>query len=1234
MPGLNRIILIDTHLPDVVELKLDGHTNICGTNASGKTTLQRLIPVFYGEYPSRVVPATRDSFEKWYLPRTSSYIIYEYTRFEGDLCQAVLSSTGTGVNYRFIGKPFDRSDYLLEQKNGEFVSVGSAELARVLKRNGIMVSSQLSTKDFRAVIQNDQSVLTQSSHARELLGYARVFSLTDTANPVRHIEKLAKAVHSKEGKMETIKTMIAAIMEEDGVQPPTSNLSRQRVDDWIGECALIKSFDGIRPQFLQLEQAHLGLEQTEAQLQALQGAFENDSAQLETAQTQYAEQMETVAVDLKQEEALWRSDQDSLNQTISAARADIDKHTSDLDTIEDEYAAWQDKNIEQLKEDVEQLPHWERALENAEKRYDMLTGEHQDTEATFNRRLAEMADTTSAALDELQAQRMEQSEALAQHKQEAQNKEQEVKARFAEQLQKLNDEHNEQAQSLKLQQAETQSALKNAGFNAFEQSQLDLLDAAIKEAQSVEDSAQDDVRAERQTLSQTQEKRDIARRDLDEKRDTYRKAQSVVDEVNRLLFPGEGTLLEFLRAGKPDWPITLGKVIKPELLESKKLNPRLVDAKNENHENTNFFGVELDLESVVEPEAGANESALQEKLQAAETQLNDALVAQNASETELAQANEAVRNAELSLTQKENAAKSAQANRKRMQRDRDAQLNEYQVALQERKQTAQKKLSNIESSLKKLKNQHEQEQESLADQQRDAVTEQTFHWQQVMEDAQASIQRIDSQIATLKKDAENEKASLRAWLENELNNKGVDVDEIGQLKKDVAKYKADISRTQRDRHLVSDYTRWYDTVFKGHKVQAQQSLEKARKQLSESERELASRHGQFKQLRESLSERKTELEQLTVQTKQDLESVRTLLRAVKKLDLNATEKTVELTSAAASLSQRISLAQSALQDRDEHNKNVRDYVDMFDQMIAAQAGTGLSDTWEKARSECSVMIDDGSHRVEHRKLVPHLSQLLNVIVPQKIQGLKEQGRIFGADLSQYYHVLVDIDKRIARQSQRLTKEVDSELYLDGVSNSAVKIRSRISELEFWPELEKFKQEYESWMEEGADSLPAESYGQSMRHVLDILGRAALSGGISKLLDIELHLREGESDLVIRTDRQLNESSSHGMAYLILCKFLLAFTRLLRADAKVTVHWPIDELGTLHQTNIKKIFDACQNNQISVVGAFPNPESEVLTLFVNRYLIDKGTKRLQVVQPKISALSKKLAARRQTTETVA
>jgi hypothetical protein len=145
----------------------------------------------------------------------------------------------------------------------------------------------------------------------------------------------------------------------------------------------------------------------------------------------------------------------------------------------------------------------------------------------------------------------------------------------------------------------------------------------------------------------------------------------------------------------------------------------------------------------------------------------------------------------------------------------------------------------------------------------------------------------------------------------------------------------------------------------------------------------------------------------------------------------------------------------------------------------------------------------------------------------------------------------------------------------------------------------------------------------MRRALDIIGRSALGGGIAALLEIELRLREGNSDLVIRTDRQLNESSSHGMAYLILCKFLLAFTRLLRGNAPATIHWPIDELGTLHHNNVKKIFDACSSNNIRILGAFPNPDSEVLSLFANRYIVNKQTRQLQVVKPQVDVIAERL-----------
>ncbi|MAI63602.1 MAG: ATP-binding protein [Alteromonas sp.] len=1222
MAGLKRIILIDTHLPGVVELKLDGHTNICGTNASGKTTLQRLIPVFYGEYPSRVVPATRDSFERWYLPRLSSFIIYEYARADGDLCQAVLSSNGTGVNYRLIGKAFDISDYLIEQKNGKHVSVGSAELARAMKRSNVTVTSLLNTKDFRAIIQNDHGVLNQNNTAREVLGYAKLFSLCESSKHMRHIEKLAKAVHSKEGKMETIKAMIAAILEEDGVTPPTSGLSRHRVDDWIKECQLIKQFDKIRPEFSRLEQADMALSTTEQQLATLKHTFELDKTHLSARVETTKNELDENSFQRKQVDSEWHDNRDHLNQVISAARADVEKFTIELENVESEFDKWQEEDIEQLKEDVGNLPQWYSQKELSDSRYALLTEKHQDIESAYNKRLAELGETLSITLEELSEARQEAAEQKSLQQQSEREALGNIRDDYTAQLNTLNSEYQTSVNELKVVEAELKAALSNAGYNEFEQSQLDILDAAIKEASVNEDVARTELRQAQQAHSKACEYRKTCSQSLDRARTSFQHEEKAVDKINGLLYPGEGSLLEFLRANLEEWEVSLGKVIRPELLDRTDLAPQM------DGESDTFMGVKLALQELDTPDYALTEQALKKQLQDAEIRQAAALTAQNECEQRLAKANEEVRNSELVLTQKDNVVKSAEASRKRAQQDRDTVLSEYQQALSERKQKAKTKLEANQQSQKQVKVQFEESRDEIAAQQRESETEHKFHWQQLISDSDARISQLDNDMRKAKESAAQDRKDMQDWLESELNNRGVDIDEIGQLKKQINHLKESIARTETHRHKVADYERWYTNVFTKQKLIWQEGLSKARKSLGESERSLASKQSAYKTKREQLRDEHSQLESALKTASENLEQVKNLSKSLSKLSLNATADAADIKHDDVSIGQRISEVQSQLQERENLLSDIRAYVERFDQLIAAQAGTGLSDTWERAREECATINMHGVKSFDHRRMVSHLSQLLNVIVPQKLQGLREQGRIFGADLSQYYFVLADIDKRIVSQSRRITQEVDGELFLDGVSDSAVKIRSRISELEFWPELEQFRKHYQYWIEEGANELPEEEYGQSMRRVLDILGRAALTGGISKLLDIELHLREGNSDLVIRTDRQLNESSSHGMAYLILCKFLLAFTRLLRQDAAATVHWPIDELGTLHQSNVKKIFDACQNNNISVVGAFPNPESEVLTLFENRYLIDKVTRQLQVVQPKASSIAARIKAKKQ------
>jgi len=1219
MPSLRRILLIDTHLPGVVELKLDGHTNICGTNASGKTTLQRLIPVFYGEYPSRVVPATRDSFERWYLPRQSSFIIYEFDRGDNELCQAVLTSNGSGVNYRFIAKPFELDDYLYQNQLGEKLTKNISELVRTHKKNNILASRALNTKEYRAIIQNDKAVLSTSSNSRELLGFARIFSLSNDS--LRHIEKLAKAVHSKEGKMETIKAMIAAILEEDGVQPPSSSLNPKRVEDWIRECHLIKEFDNIRPQFQKLEQADHRLNDSERRLSELKQQFNFDLSHLASSILQHQSSLEELQVKAKQQEKTWAESRDKLNQDLSAANADIGKFEADLEQVEKEYDNWQQQDIDTLQHNLQQLPGWSSELDIANTRYTLLTEKHQDIESAFNKRLADVSEQLNQTLDSFNEDKHQLQQTLAEQQQQEQQQLNHILQQHQQQKSQLQHDFQQQLEALRVEHAELGANLKNAGYNEFEQSQLELMEASISQANQEEESSREQVNRCRREHQQAQTQRQLVIQQVESLSRQYQQQEKAVHEVEVLLYPGNNSLLEFLRQGQPGWENQLGKIIRPELLQRQDLSPEVVKGEG-------LFGLQLDLKVIDTPDYAQSELQLQQQLHSAQQQLASTAEQQSQAEMDLAKANENVRNKELAQAQAESEVKTAEAARKRAQQDKVQLQQEYQQVLAERKQLNKQRLQKNEQQQKQLNSRQQQALDELQDQFRETETEAQFHWQQLIEDLRQQQSQLEQHIQKARNNAKKDKQACEQWLQDELNQRGVDVDEIGGLQKQIKQLKQDIQYTENNRHKLNDYQHWYQNVFTGHKPKWQKSLAEARKQASDSQRQLDQQQLEYQQQKQQLKQQKDEHEQWLTQARDQDNQLQQLNKNLKKLSLPTTELSSEQGSELVNISQRISEAQALQQTREQLLRDITDYIDHFDRLIAAQAGTGLFDTWEKSREDCMLINQQGIKSIDHRRLVAHLDRLLNEIVPQMLQGLRDLGRTFGADLAQYYNVLQDIDKRIVNQSRRISQEVDEELFLDGVSDSAVKIRSKISELDFWPALSEFRQLYEDWRKTGANDLPDDNYAQSMRKVMEILGRTALSGGISKLLDIELHLKEGDSQLVIRTDRQLNESSSHGMAYLILCKFLLAFTRLLRGKAEATIHWPIDELGTLHQSNIKKIFDACQNNNISVVGAFPNPESEVLTLFDNRYLIEKASRRLQMVQPKVSPISQRLKARQQ------
>ncbi len=1229
MPSLIRIVLIDTHLPGVVELALNGHTNICGTNASGKTTLQRLVPVFYGEYPSRVVPSTRDSFERWYLPHESSYIIYEYTKGDGLKYQAVLASAGDGkgVNYRFIAKGFELEDYVKSQLGDSITCHTMAELGREMKRAGVAQTNLLNTREFRAIIQNDRALLSTGSNRAELRSYARQFSLCESEHSLRHIEKLAKAVHSKEGKMETVKSMIAAILEEDGVNPPSSRINPQRVEAWIRESQLIQGFEEIRPEFDKLEQEFNQLLSAEQRLAGLARGYQHDEQSELSRQELNQSLSKEHNLGLKQLDEKWKERRDYLNGELSAAKTDISAYEDELDAIEDQHGAFLYANIEQAKADLEKLPSWRSDLENLTERHKLQTEQHQDVEAAYNARRSKIAEQLHSELEKLHGEQESTREARDKQRDTARADLESLATQWREQADAGRKQFSEQEYQLKLAAAEHKMQVDNLTYTSDEKLALEVLDERIthaEEEQQACDANAERLASEERKLRASREQANEALR-LAAKRVTERQEQ--LDELKQMLFPQSHTLLEFLRKEAPGWEQSLGKVVNPELLYRSDLHPHLINAQQgqgsqeQNPQELGLYGIGIDLKSLNVPEYAQSEQELRISYAKAEEALETAKALQTEAEQTLTQASSELDKLSRELTFARTAYKNSREDLRRLFEEKRAEKERINQALKARKQEASKRLAQLDAEQKQLKAQHQEWLEEQKEQELEARMERNAYWQEVVGALDNQLGQLKANIDERRANAKTEQKACETWYKNELKSRGVDEDKILALKQQIRELETAISHAEQRRSDVLRYDDWYQHTWMQRKPKLQSQLSEVRLAANEHEQQLQAELKAMKDERQRLEQARKLSDAVQIEASENLTKLRSLMRKLAEIKLGK-----DAEEAQGSLSERLRQGEDLLLQRDYLLGSVKQYVEHFDSVIASKSGSSLSEFWERAREEASLVNDKGIPLLNYRKLVPALEQLLNVMVPQSMMALREQGRIFGVDLSAYYDVLADIDRRIATQSARITREVGEELFLDGVSESAVKIRSKISELEFWPELEAFVKAFERWKRDGYEGLPDEDYINSMRRALDIIGRAALTGGIAKLLEIELRLKEGQSDLIIRTDRQLNESSSHGMAYLILCKFLLAFTRLLRGRADVTIHWPIDELGTLHHGNVKKIFDACENNNISVLGAFPNPESEVLSLFANRYIINKQTRKLQVVKPKINPIADKLKQR--------
>ncbi|MGO1618506.1 MAG: ATP-binding protein, partial [Oceanisphaera sp.] len=223
----------------IVEVHLDGNTNVNGRNAAGKTALLKMVPSFYGVAPRTLQreETNNQSFANYYLPNTTSYLAFVYNR-NGQFATVVITrKSGTGsLVYRFVLGRCENS-WFLQEMAGVTSFVTSTNWRSHMIQAGYQVAASVGYDDYCLIIQSSQ--LYRSSDrkkAQRINEYRSLYSYPTHGRDISNIHLLASAILQRKPSMAAIKAILESVLINQNVIDESElkvNLAANKVEEWI-----------------------------------------------------------------------------------------------------------------------------------------------------------------------------------------------------------------------------------------------------------------------------------------------------------------------------------------------------------------------------------------------------------------------------------------------------------------------------------------------------------------------------------------------------------------------------------------------------------------------------------------------------------------------------------------------------------------------------------------------------------------------------------------------------------------------------------------------------------------------------------------------------------------------------------------------------------------------------------------------------------------------------------------
>ena len=1205
MNYLDSIITVNSYRGHKInQFNVDGGALIQGSNGAGKTSILRLVLLFFGASAKEIasISGKNNRFADYYLPSTSSYLVYQYKKENKDLMVIAFAKNRNEVTYYFCEGLFDEALFVNEA--GQFIDCSEikSHIQSMTKRK---VSPAFSWSQYKQVIQSGKRIIGRDRDSQKINEAKLKFSLCGPNQSLDNIERIAISILANKPSFHAIRSLIAdgilgldSILKEDyGTSFDSKHLIQQQ-----NLLRQAKRFKEEQPVLDDIRTAASLMKKWE-QEKSILGDLILQSWQHYSEQLQQLTSDRNKLIHERDEVIDAQNDQiQQLSSQIGERKGEVKSQTSRLENLDKKHEDYHQNGIEKKQQLVKQLPHLAEQIasiraekETLESNFQHITKQYEVAASKAENRKLKQREELRSVYDQQLQQLDQQERELTDQKLK---KQAQIYERFTVRREELNKKLSKREAyikevELKIQQPSSYSTEQiesdlnsiQKKLNDHEQNHTQLLQA-INQLQAKENSAQRQRGAELTELERINSTVAKLNQRLDENR----------DDMKHL----EQTFYYQLNALSSEKAELAARVLRIDVLKAPlKYQLEIIESDH------GLLGLNIDFTQF--PAQLIPDKA---ELQKQAAEIGQELQALVTSKTE-------TENKIQSLNQDLEKYKKQQAEFDQQLKILMADKNRLKKRLSEQRQNLEVEKKNLISDLQAEADKIQEEIDALQvekqsldrDQKAQIEREQTQFDEQMTKLSQqraAAKSHYDAECKRLDDATEQELRRINQAKNKELSDAGARAEEIDKLEQRLRELNEQHSLVVEAEKEVEKYQIWYESEYS------------VRPQIEHTIAELTSK---LEQLNFQHSEMLVSLDEEQENFKKSLDVLSKKLddcdHEVKTFN-NLLENYYQRDSLTVKEGDTILVAKMAREQLEGLIKNIeaqnKKGEEGYNSFLYA-----LRNRDNQELSEClrELLIENGLSEIDStqnwRDLIDSLTYVMKTI-DGLITAAQQEFDTIAGDIIGLDAKLDTISQRIVERGRSISNKLNQAgTEFSNIESIKANISSNIENLGYRKALRQAAEEARKVQILPAHEEIPESYFDKLSWALEQIERYGRGMKLEQFIDVELVVKNtGIIQLRrARNDKELKDISSEGLSFLILIALYMAIKNTFGESQNVKLVWAIDEIGKLHPDNIEILMNILKAERVDFFCAEPRTDPQILSQFKHIYEITESGKIIKV-----------------------